>query len=245
MTADRALSMLVYGPSRAGKSTFAMTSPAPRLILDVEASSRFLPGAKIYWDPLSGPPPEYIPGGAWDTCIVPVTSWQIVGPTYDWLKSGRHQFKSVIVDSISEVQNKTQEAVNGREQMKIQHWGELYTRLSFFGRDLRDLTHLPNNSIEAVVITAMDQFNPADGSHRPLLQGSIANVIPYWYDINGYFYAQQEPNPVTGEPEIVRHLFIGNNPSFVAGSRAPGLPDDIARPNIQEIINTIFGPVPE
>ena len=39
---DRALTVLVHGPSKAGKTTFANTAPYPRLLLDVESASRFL-----------------------------------------------------------------------------------------------------------------------------------------------------------------------------------------------------------
>lgn len=239
---DRSLSLLVYGPPRGGKSTFAITSPAPRLILDVEASSRFLPGKKVYWNPLTEAPPV---AGDWDTCIVPVTGVEIAFKAYDWLKSGQHPFKSVILDSISEFQVKLQEDVNGRARMKIQDWGEMYSRISFFGRDLRDLTHLPNSKIEAVVVVAMEHVNEQDQSHRPLLQGQVKSVLPYWYDINGYFYSKPIPNPETGESVEARCLFIGNNPQFVAGCRPRGLPPEIINPNIEQLIEQIFGPKPE
>lgn len=241
---DRALSLMLYGPPRGGKSTVATTAPAPRLILDVEASSRFLPGKKIYWNPLTEAPPVYVEE-EWETCIVAVTEVDIALKAYDWLKSGQHPFKSVILDSISEFQVKLQEAVNGRARMKIQDWGEMYSRLSFFGRDLRDLTHLPNTKIEAVVVIAMDHVNEQDGSHRPLLQGQVKSVLPYWYDINGYFYSKEMPDPETGEPTTVRCLFTGDHPQFVAGCRPRGIPPEIINPNIEEMIEQIFGPKPE
>lgn len=242
---NRSLSLLIYGPPRGGKSTFAVTSPAPRLILDVEASSRFLPINSVDWDPKTGPPPMHTPESQWDTCVVAVNDVLDALRAYDYLKSGQHSFKSVILDSISEFQVKLQEAINGREKMKIQDWGEMYSSLSFFGRDLRDLTHLRGNSIEAVVVIAMDSVNELDGSHRPLLQGQVKNVIPYWYDINGYFYSKDVVDPNTNQPTKARALFVGDHPSFVAGSRPGGLPDEILNPNIEQLITQIFGPKPE
>jgi hypothetical protein len=38
----RSLTLMVYGESKVGKSTFAVTAPYPRLMLDVEGGHRFL-----------------------------------------------------------------------------------------------------------------------------------------------------------------------------------------------------------
>ena len=236
---DRALSFLVYGPARGGKSTFAVTSPAPRLILDVEAASRFLPGNKVRWNPKTEAPP--VPDGTWDTAIVAVTDVYDAFKAYEYLKSGQHPFRSVILDSISEFQVKLQEDVAGRAKMKIQDWGEMYSRISFFGRDLRDLTHLPNNTIEALVVIAMDSVNVQNGSHRPLLQGQAKDVIPYWYDINGYFYTRDVAG-ADGATTRERVLFVGEHPQFIAGCRPSGLPAELVNPNIEELITRIFGP---
>lgn len=232
---DRALSILIHGMSKAGKTTAAATAPAPRLILDVEAASRFLRGVtKVFWNPETEAPPEA--DGTWDTCIVRVTDFSTALKAYDWLKSGRHPFRSVILDSISEFQVKAQEFVNGRERMQTQHWGELLSRLSFFGRDLRDLT--VQDQIDAVVITAMtkDQNNVK----KPFLQGQIGDQIPYWYDITGYLYVDQEIDPTDGSAHTVRRLLVDKHPNFEAGNRVPGLEPIITNPNIENMINVVF-----
>src|SRR5688572_5136732 len=76
LVSDRALSVLVHGHSKVGKTTFAATAPYPRLLLDVEAASRFLPVVKTVWDPSQGPPPAA--DGTWDTCIVYVRDYNTV-----------------------------------------------------------------------------------------------------------------------------------------------------------------------
>jgi hypothetical protein len=236
---DRALSLLIHGGPRSGKSTLAMTAPYPRLLLDVEASARFLNVNKIYWNPMTSAPPEA--DGTWDTCVVAVQDFDTALQAYAWLKSGNHPFRSVILDSIKELQVKAQEAVNGREKMQTQHWGELLMKVSFFGRDLRDLTSPSQvNQLEAVVVLA-PTMDRGDGIQRPSLQGGVADQVPYWYDIAGYLYPNQEVD-AGGQPHTVRHLYIGDNPMFISGSRAAGLPEDIANPNIEELISTIFGP---
>lgn len=235
---DRSISMLIYGAAKAGKSTFATTAPAPRLYIDLESASRFLFHLnKIYWDPKTEPVP--VLDGTWDTVIVSVHDISDVQAAYNILKSGAHPFKSVIVDSLSEVQVKVQEDVNGRNKMKQQTWGDLLSQLSFLCRDLRDLTTHRTNPLEAVVI--ISTMEERDNKIQPYLQGKIASQIPFWYDMTGYFYVTQAENPETGQVVENRNILIGTNPNYVAGSRVPGLPPILENPNIEQILNTVFG----
>ena len=238
---DRALSVLVYGDSKSGKTTLAMTAPEPRLLLDVEAASRFVQAKKVHWNPLDGSaPPKY--DGTWDTVVVIVHSFEVALKAYEWLKAGNHDFKSVILDSITELQVKAQEFVNGRNKMQTQHWGELLNKVAFFGRDLRDLTTNPNKPIEGVVIVATG--TEKDGVHRPYLQGSVGTQVPYWYDLCGYYYVSQSVD-TEGATVTDRNLLISKHPQYEAGNRVPGLPDVIQNPNISELLDAIFGPVEE
>lgn len=239
---EAALSILVHGPAKVGKTTFAATTPpSPRLLFDVEAASRFLKGRKKYWDPRSEAPPE--DDGTWDICVVQVQDFDIVLKGYEWLKSGKHPFKSVIVDSISELQAKVQESVAGRAQMKTQDWGQLLSKLAFFCRDLRDLTTNPVNPVQAVVVTAMSRV--IDGVTKPHLQGQISQQISYWFDITSYLWVDQVQDPNTGEWTMVRRLLTDKNPQYEAGNRVPGLDVIIDHPNITQMINDVFGLAPE
>lgn len=238
---DRAISVLVHGFSKVGKSTLGMTAPYPRLLLDVESAARWLQVRKVYWDPTTGEAPP-VADGTWDTCVVQVHDFDTVLKAYEWLKSGRHQFRSVILDSISELQTKAQESINGRSQMQTQHWGQLLSKMAFFCRDLRDLTTHRANPLEAVVITAMTK--EVSGVQSPGLQGSVASQIPYWYDVCGYYYLDQTVD-ANNNPVEIRRLLTSKHPQFEAGSRVPGLPAVIDNPNIEVILNNVFGPRPE
>ena len=94
---NQSLTMLVHGPSKAGKSLLGASTPAPRLLLDVEAAHRFLPIKSVIWDP-KGPPPVY--DGTWDTAVVNVRVWNDALAALSWLQSGKHPFKSAIIDSV-------------------------------------------------------------------------------------------------------------------------------------------------
>jgi hypothetical protein len=233
---DRALTILVHGLAGAGKTTFGATGPTPILILDVEKAARFIKGRKKKWNPLVETPP--VADGTWDICVVSVDSFDKALKAYEYLKSGRHPFKTVVVDSISELQSKAVEKIKGRQQLQTQDWGKLLSAMSFFCRDLRDLTD-DDNIIEAVIITAMSR--DYDGIIKPYLQGQIASQVPYWMDITGYLYVTQTTDQTTGEVKDTRNLLIGNHPNYEAKSRVPGLPTVISEPNVTRMLNEIFG----
>jgi hypothetical protein len=236
--ADRAISVLVHAPSKTGKTTFSTTGPKPLLFLDVEKAARFIRGKKIKWNPLTEAPP--VADGSWEICVVNVDEWKKAEKAYEWLKSRQHPFRTVVLDSISELQAKAQEFVKGRNQLQTQDWGKLLSLMAFFCRDLRDLTGDDDNIIEAVIITAMTR--EVDGIYKPHLQGQIAAQIPYWLDITAYMYVNPVTDTATGEVVDVRNLLVGKHPNYESGNRVPGLPTVIEHPNVEQMLNDIFGP---
>ena len=239
---QRSLTVMVYGESKVGKSTFAVTAPYPRLMLDVEGGHRFLPIVVKYWDPLREEPP--IADGSWDTVVVQVRDYDTVIKTYQWLQLGKHQFKSLIIDSISELQVKCMDSIAGTEQMKMQQWGELLRHMGGLLRDLRDLTMHATNPLEAVVLTAMSR-TAQDGRHKPYLQGQLAIQAPYFYDILGALTVETVPNPDPMQgPYKVRRMYVERTNEYEAGERVQGRLGSIVEQDklsIEVMLNTIFG----
>ena len=244
MTADRSLSVFVHGETKVGKSTLTATSPYPRLMLDVEGGNRFLPINRIKWDPKREDPP--VADGTWDTCVVDCRDYETLLKTYEWLQIGRHQFKSLIIDSLSELQEKCMESLVGRAQMKTQDWGDLGRMFAGMMRDLRDLTTHPTNPLEAVVLTAMS--TEKNGKIAPYLQGKSGTVAPYLFDIVGYLVIETYPNPDPTQPPIrYRRMYIDTNERYVAGERVQGRLGSIVEQgdlSIDAMIEKIFGPRP-
>jgi hypothetical protein len=239
---DRSLTIMVYGESKVGKSTFAVTAPYPRLMLDVEGGHRFLPINVKYWDPIREEPP--VADGTWDTVVVQVRDYDVVMKTFQWLQSGKHQFKSLIIDSISELQVKCMDNIAGTEQMKMQQWGELLRHMGALLRDLRDLTMHPTQPLEAVVLTAMARKGQ-DGVYRPYLQGQLAVQAPYFYDILGAITVEQVPNPDPMQaPYKVRRMYVERTPDYEAGERVQGrLGKVVEQENlgIERMLDMVFG----
>ena len=239
---DRSLTIMVYGESKVGKSSFAVTAPYPRLMLDVEGGHRFLPVTIKYWDPMTEEPP--LADGTWDTVVVKVNDYDVVMKAFQWLQSGKHQFKSLIIDSISELQVKCMDNIAGTEQMKMQQWGELLRHMGALLRDLRDLTMHPTQPLEAVVLTAMARKGQ-DGVFRPYLQGQLAIQAPYFYDILGAITVETEPNPDPMQaPLKVRRMYVERTPEWEAGERVQGRLGKVVQQGdlgVERMLDMVFG----
>jgi hypothetical protein len=239
---QRSLTIMVHGESKVGKSTFAVTAPYPRLMLDVEGGHRFLPINVRYWDPIREEPP--VADGTWDTVVVQVRDYDVVMKAFQWLQSGKHQFKSLIIDSISELQVKCMDNIAGTEQMKMQQWGELLRHMGALLRDLRDLTMHPTQPLEAIVLTAMSRKGQ-DGVYRPYLQGQLAVQAPYFYDILGAITVESVPNPDPMQlPYKVRRMYVERTPDYEAGERVQGRLGKIVEQGdlgIERMLDMVFG----
>lgn len=235
---DRALSVLVHASAKQGKSSLSVTCPAPRVYCDAESAARFLEAEgrirPIKWDP-SNPPP--VDDGTWDTAVVATRDFDTVARVYDWLNSGKHPFKSLVIDSISELQFRVVDNLTGRKQPTMQQWGGVYRDVGGFIRDIRDLTMHPIKPLEAVVVVAMTR--QVDGKYVPWCQGQLQAVLPYLLDATTYLYV--DGHPETGAP--TRMLLTQPTDAFEAGNRiGDKWPVVIAEPNISTMIDDVFGP---
>lgn len=238
--ASRSLSILVHGPAKAGKSTVAATCPPYRLFLDVEGGTKFLNVEGRKWNPQLEAPPE--PDGTWDTAIVTVTSYDDAIAAYNWLQSGKHPFRSVVVDSISELQQRLVEKISGRAATAQNQWGDVLRQFMGLMRDLRDLTEHPTKPLEAVVLVAMTKMG-GDGIYHPWLQGQAATILPYLVDVCGAMYVQSYDDGAGGLARVHR-LLIGQNMVYETGERAGGrLPGYIDNPDVAKMLDMVFGEV--
>jgi hypothetical protein len=243
------ISILLHASSKIGKSTLTSTVPFPLCVLDAEGGWRFIKkrgfnGTPIrikQWNPSLEEPPTY--DGTWDVCHVTISTWQDILNAYVRLTQQPHQFRSIVLDSISELQRKCKSNLVGTEQMKIQDWGTLLNQMDSVIRGFRDLNLLPG-SVQCVVFIAETKFT--NDKWRPYMQGQIGTTMPYWVDICGYLYAEAEVDPAdpNGQATInVRKLLVGPHPQIESGERVQGaLPGIVRDPDITEMMKAIFGP---
>jgi hypothetical protein len=232
---DYGLNMIVFGHSKQGKSFLGDTTPAPRLVLDAEMGSRFTPSRKVVWDPTQYAPPE--PDGSWDTAIVYVRDYRTVLRAYEWLNSGKHPFKSVVLDSLSEIQQRAVDAIAGTSQMATSQWGELLRTVSDLIRKFRDLTTNIVKPLDAVIFIAMAKERD-DGTWRPHVQGSLVTTLPYYVDACCFLQVVTLDDMITQK----RRLFIGPTPGYETGERVGGrLGAYIDDPDITRMLAMVRG----
>ena len=228
---------LVHGESKVGKSWYGAGGPAPRLILDSEGRGKYTPSKfpKVYWDPRKGPPPRA--DGTWDTCIAPVADFDLMALAYKWLRQGDHDFVTVDIDSLMEVQKRCMDAEVGTNQMMIQDWGTVLRKLEALVRSYRDLTLVSNNTV-SVVVFIVGTTN-VDGVQRPLLQGALRNTVPYYVDCTGYIFKQPVTSP-DGQTTYTRSMLVDAQPGFVAGDGTGKLQGPVIQnPKLSEIYDML------
>ncbi len=214
-TGDESLIALIHGESGVGKSPVGLTTPAPRLVIDSENGSKFIKGKKVKWNPMVEAPPE---PGDWDTCTVQCLDYGTFVQTYQWLNSGKHCFRSVTVDSLTELQKRCKDSLTGADNVLDERtWGRLLTNMEKAVRDLRDLTMHPTNPIQCVVILALS--DDKKGKFRPLVQGGLSMTLPGFVDVIGYLYVDQDENGVA-----VRKMLVQPIGPYVAKDRTSELP---------------------
>lgn len=226
------LSLVIHGESGTGKSWLGDTSPSPRLILDAEGGSRFTPSQpKVYWDPITGPPPV----GA-ETVIVMVRDFGTMSYVFQWLNAGQHDFKSIVLDSVTELQKRCIDAIVGTSQMRLQDFGELLREMETLIRQFRDLHMHPVNPIPVSVLITTTKQDQAS-TFRPHVQGQLALSLPYFVDVVGYLY--NKPNPETQLMD--RALLVTSTPGFIAKDRTDRLGHELINPNISDMVTMVYG----
>jgi hypothetical protein len=236
------LSILIHANSKVGKSTLASTSPAPILALDAEGSWKFINARMIEWNPLTEAPPRWDPTCGWDVCHVTVRSWDVMTQVYQWLQSGQHNFRSLVVDSITEVQRRLKANLSGSEDMQRKDWNKLLYEMDTMIRGMRDLTMHPTTPIQVVVFVAETRLNKAGVKQVPTMQGQIGDSMPYWVDLCGYLYVQDVADAngqATGQK--IRRLLTSPNDQFEAGERVQGrIPGILDNPNITQMLIDVY-----
>lgn len=186
------LTMLVHGDSGVGKSWLGASAPGPRLVLDGEGRGLYYPTpSKVWWDPRN-PLPEVDSDGnpitTDTTVIVDIHNFGDWERAYQWLASGNHYFRSVILDSLTELQQRCIDSVAGTSQMQTNQWGDVLREMDSLVRKMRDLRTHPIKPIDALVVIAAS--HEKNGKQRAMLQGQISLRVPFHFDLVGYLTLQ-------------------------------------------------------
>lgn len=198
---------LVHGEPGAGKSWLGQTTPAPRLVLDAEGGSRapkrIVDGKaeripQTTWDPLRDPPP--VSDGTWESCHVVVRDFTVMEAVYQWLLTGQHPFRAVVLDSLTEIQKRCKDALKTMAQdgvMSERLWGMLLDKMEDLVRGYRDLVFLTDFPLDCVLFLALTK--EVNFKFKPAVQGALGVSLPGYVDTVGFLAPAQ--NETTGEDE--------------------------------------------
>jgi len=201
--------LLLFGDPKTGKTSLAETAPGPRLILDAEGGTDWLASKTVEWNPLDGGPPEVDDDVS---VVVHISEWELLERINRALQKGKHPFRSVILDSITELQKQAKRSVTD-QGMKLQDWGTLYDKMDPILREIRDLTKAPGSPVECVVLVAL--ANTKDDRTIPDIQGSMARSLAGQMDTIGYLRATS----MNSDGTIDREMLVDPRQGITAGDR--------------------------
>lgn len=189
----RRLSLLIHGDSGVGKTPLANTAPGPRLLIDTEGGWQYLPNKLVSWDP-RGALPEGIDEDT--TVVVRVNNdFQQIDLAYQWLASGQHPFRSLIIDSLTEMQERMKRTISA-SSFQQQDWGTLLERMNTLILQFKDLADdeapFP---LDCVVFTAGSEYSEKVQLKTASVQGSLIKRLPYKVAVCAYMDRTAEDQP--------------------------------------------------
>jgi len=226
------LNILIYGDSGVGKTTLAGSADAvpgmrPVLVVDVEG------GTESLRDPYP------------DVETVRVKSWQEMQNLYDVLYVGDHPYKTVVLDSLTEIQKFNMNNIMNDLLMKhpdreldvpsMREWGINLEQMRRMVRGFRDLEM-------HTIMTALEKDDRDDltGKRRvlPMLSGQLAKQVAAFMDVVGYYYVKQIGQ---GDGAEFRRLLLTQaTDKYTAKDRSGKLPAVVEAPDMPALFKLMY-----
>jgi hypothetical protein len=229
------VSMVIYGRSGTGKTTIASSFPKPILFLDIKEEGT---------DSIADFSDDEIK-------VLPVESWDDIEQIYWFLESGNHNFKSVIIDTVTQMQDvcmKGQLQEAGKDFASQQIWGNVAGLMKTWTMNFRDLpmqvAFLAQDRVHET--DSDDDEEEIDPSVGPRLSPSVAATLNAAVKVIGYTYIQEVvKKSTTGISRSKEYrLRVGPHPYYITKIRKPknkDCPEYIPDPTFDKIIDVMKG----
>lgn len=226
--------ILLYGDSGVGKTTLAgsaddVPSMRPVLFIDIEGGTESLRH--------SYPEVE----------TVRITTWKEMQEVYNVLYSGEHEYKTVVLDSLTEIQKFNMYQIMSDVAQKrpdldpdvpsMREWGKNLEQIRRMVRGFRDLEM--HTIFTALAKTDKDQKTGITTT-KPSLSGKMADEVAAFLDVVVYYYVKQIGDG--SDVEFKRLLLTAKTDSQVAKDRTGRLPMVVEGPTMSEIYRIMTNP---
>jgi hypothetical protein len=224
------LNLMVYGDSGVGKTLLAGTAAfvpelSPVLFVDVEGGTLTL----NQFD------------STVDIDVIRVDKWVNLQKVYDDLYNGKHPYKTVVIDSLTEMQKLAMNDLLGAgskidpasSMPEYKDWNINTEQMRRLVRAFRDL---PINTFFSCL--AMDQQDPRRESvfiKKPALTKKLANEIPAFFDIVFYMYVKE-----MREGPNKRLMQTDKSDRVVAKCRVQGVPTILEDPTMELLYDLLI-----
>lgn len=221
--------LLIYGDPGVGKTVLAGSADAveamsPVLFLDMEGGTMSLrkkyPGVKT----------------------IRVEKFADLIRVWDQLKNTKHNFKTVVVDSLTEAQKlgmyqimaaaKAKDPDRDPDLAGIGEWGKNTEQVRKLVRAFRDL---PMNTI-FTALAQQEHLKTGARRVKPSLSAKLSNEVAGFLDIVVYMYNKTKPNEGN-----MRYLLTLATEEFVAKDRSDNLPPVVEDPDMTKLYAVMFG----
>lgn len=232
---DNYVSMITYGRSGTGKTTFASTWPKPMLLLDIKDD-----GTDSIKD---------IEG----VDVLTIDNWDDFERIYWFLKSGDHEYKSIHIDTVTQLQDKCKDHVTKGARMVTQNqWGEIAGMMGTWVMNYRDLTeekihvHFIAQDRLTESDTDEEEDNQIDPIVGPRLMPSLASKVNAAVKVIGNTYISEvvskEDNKMS-KADVFR-MRLGPHAYYITKIRKPKkakMPSYIDDPTFDTIMDIMQG----
>ena len=238
---DHFLKALIFAPLGYGKTRFAGTAQldkrtSPILVLDYEAGTTVLKGIQPEVQRISMKR---------DTAM---ETWALFDQIYTELASGNHPYKTVVIDSLSELYQLallTRTEMPGRTAARIDHLDQ--DDYGVVGLNIRKLVRKFRDLPMHVIMTcmAMEEVDVLRGAvKRPALSTSLRVDVPGMFHVVGYLSkVELKEGDKTREG---RALLLSGQKNIDVKCRLPTTQPEVPyllEPTVSSLLDLVVGPV--